>query len=430
MGSGFSMLSASGSGIDGLGLKPPKTYGIQQSLESKRKLDFYLKGNHFNYNYMFNNRKFHNHLPHALVSAYFLGASPKQLEDLYEDSIQELVQWTEERPSEVTDDDWTDFFGRKNYDRAYFDYFTDKISESTKDWKVIAKQFYVDKYQADGEQPNLLSGLYSGLLHPLIHFGYAIEVDSPLIAIEALAMSCTEYNDLGKLLVDVVDSTPGSKTTDPVQILQDIRNDTDFDNQLSKPFENKLPVLIKKFDSKIKHYSERLDVSNPKEVVLKLLHAGTLILTTTHQVDKPVFDFFLLHILTSSHEMAEIILSPERGELVFPERFHSLLVKQLWTITVILYISQLRPLIKPEILPEMKEPIEDIWKRAIEKTLSGPQKFDSHSLKAVRAMLAAELLTKDTTGVYARAASHFANNKPDTEYGGRTNGKLLLDVKV
>jgi hypothetical protein len=170
--------SAVASGVDGLGLKAAIAYGIKPHPESMKKLEYFIKGNHFNYGILFNGKRYHNHVPHILISAYFLGATPAQLADIYENGSKILSPWKEDSPAVLTPDDWKDFRGRKQYERGFFDYFTDQITDSKSNWKTMARKFFVD------DKDNLLIGLYGGLFHPLIHLGYAVEADSSLLGIE------------------------------------------------------------------------------------------------------------------------------------------------------------------------------------------------------------------------------------------------------
>ena len=50
----------------------------------------------------------------ALGSAYRLRADDKELHDIYEDEVKSLVPWVPS-PSEVTEDDWQEFLGNREY---------------------------------------------------------------------------------------------------------------------------------------------------------------------------------------------------------------------------------------------------------------------------------------------------------------------------
>lgn len=404
--------------IDGLGLVPSNLPFFEGfTPESKRKLEQLIRANNHTFGFLFNNRKFHNHAPHHLVSAFFLGASPEQLVAIYEDQSEALTPWKDEIPIEVIDDDWKKLLGQKKYERGFFNYFSDKVGDAKDDWCAVVQKYC--------EEENLLRGLTGGLVHPLIHLGYAVEANSAEIAIEALAMACTEYLDTTALLpkIEVV-----KQTTDPVEIITEIRNDTSLDNKLSEPFEHNVAKFCKLFGPQIAKYGYQLKFEDPKTTMQRLLYASTNLLVATHQDEgEPGFDFFLLHALTSSHAVTEIILSPDHK--VIPDDKVEFLLRELWVSFVVLYIAQLRPLVKPQRITSVSiGSVEQAWQETIHLALTGAKRFDSHYVKAIRAMLFAELFTQDDTGFYARAALFFARHHKT--YAGRTidGSTPILDI--
>lgn len=121
-----------------------------------RCLKHLIKANHVNYSVVYHNLQFDNHNPHILASAYFLGANDIQLNEIYEKEIKELEPW-KSSPAEVTDLDWQDFLGDRRYQRAYLDYFEDKlVMNYSYAWKKEVEHFLFH-----AETP-LLHGLISG----------------------------------------------------------------------------------------------------------------------------------------------------------------------------------------------------------------------------------------------------------------------------
>lgn len=121
-----------------------------------RCLKHLLKANHINYSIVRHNAEddqaLPNNLPHALSSAYFLGATVPQLNELYDQEIKNLGPW-EQSPAEL-DEDWLDLKGDGRYARAYVDFFEDNLAiEYGYDWKKVAMNFLFD-----GQEP-LVNGL-------------------------------------------------------------------------------------------------------------------------------------------------------------------------------------------------------------------------------------------------------------------------------
>lgn len=132
-------------------------YSIETNPEKRpRTLKHLLRANHVNYSVIYHNLQYDNHLPHALCSAYILGAQPAQLHHIYEEESKSLEPW-QDSPSEVIQDDWRDFLGDKRYQRAFVDFFEDALAmRYAYDWKKV-----VDEYILGGDEP-LVNGLIGG----------------------------------------------------------------------------------------------------------------------------------------------------------------------------------------------------------------------------------------------------------------------------
>jgi len=125
--------------------------------KTPRTLKHLLRANHLNHSIIYHDLQFDNHTPHILCSAYWFGAQPHQLHHIYEEESKDLEPW-KPSPSEVTQDDWRDFFGDKKYQRAYIDFYEDALSSRkySYNWKKV-----VEDYLLEGEEP-LVNGLIGG----------------------------------------------------------------------------------------------------------------------------------------------------------------------------------------------------------------------------------------------------------------------------
>ena len=89
------------------------------------------------------------YISQILGSAYILGAPSKHLEDIYEEDSRSLEPWRES-PGEISADD------RREYQRAYVDFFEDQLVLVGYDWKQLLNRFLFE-----GKEPlfnNLISG--------------------------------------------------------------------------------------------------------------------------------------------------------------------------------------------------------------------------------------------------------------------------------
>jgi hypothetical protein len=140
----------------GIKLPSVEVYNIETLKDKEgRTLKHMIKLNHAEHAILFNQRKFHNHLPHHLGSAYLLKSNVSHLEDVYEEESKDLDKW-EDSPGEISKDDWRYFLGRKEYQRAFVDFFEDQLVENGYDWHKVVEEFLLK-----GKKP-LINNLISG----------------------------------------------------------------------------------------------------------------------------------------------------------------------------------------------------------------------------------------------------------------------------
>lgn len=125
-----------------------------------RCLKHLIKANHANYSIIYHNLQYDNHNPHILSSAYLLGANEKQLHEIYDEQIEELEAW-KPSPAEVVQEDWREFLGDRRYQRAYVDFFDDKLAmRFGYSWRKE-----VEYYLFSDDNP-LFHGLIGGRMNP------------------------------------------------------------------------------------------------------------------------------------------------------------------------------------------------------------------------------------------------------------------------
>jgi questin oxidase-like protein len=84
-----------------------------------------------------------------------LGTSAEILIKTYEEEDDHQIKW-EDSPSEVASHDWTEYLGSPSYQRAFVDFFEDRLVEFGYGWKAMV--FY---YLCEGEKP-LINRLVNG----------------------------------------------------------------------------------------------------------------------------------------------------------------------------------------------------------------------------------------------------------------------------
>lgn len=392
-------------------IEPVEVHRIEAAPEKRpRTLKHLLRANHTNHAILYHTLQFHNHLPHILGSAYLLGASPDQLHTIYDYESKELEPWSDS-PAEIVQDDWRDFLGDRHYQRAYVDFFEDqlvgrRLGTQSWDWTKVVND-YVWGDAADG--PPLGNNLIAGLGHPLIHLGYAYELDNKELAIEALAMAATQYDFMHKYLDDPKYTRPPSKggftSTSPLEILDKVRSDKRFQGLFDKGqgFDN-IEVLFDKHEDLVLEYWNAWDVgSDPAQRFKESQEAATALLVATVPPGAHSYNFLVVHLLTTSHAVR--ILLP-----MIPTKFHIPLVRQWWLFTVSTYIAELRPKIDPDYVPWPEGSSKKGWAYVEDKAVNGQYATDAHFVKAVRAMREAARTWGDVHERYLASAVRFVDD--------------------
>jgi hypothetical protein len=261
-----------------------------------------------------------------------------------------------------------------------------------------------------GTDRNLIVG------HPLIHLGYAYELQSKELAMEALGMAATAYNYLHKYLDDASYTRESTySTTSPLEILHRIKEDKRFDGLYDSPDVGKIPSLFENHENLVLEYWNAWKIVDPKKQFEDSQEAAVALLVRTVQPGTHAYDFFVCHLLTTSHAVR--ILIP-----LIPRKFHVSLVRQWWLLTIAIYITQARPKINEDI--EIKPTKQ--WNYVEDRAVNGPWAKDAHYVKgsfplplpsalysfhiALRAMKEAALTWGDVHDRYLAAAVHFADD--------------------
>ncbi|KAF2238089.1 hypothetical protein EV356DRAFT_508717 [Viridothelium virens] len=386
----------------GINIPSVEIHSVETAADKRaRSLKHLLKANHTNHSIIYHNLRFHNHAPHILGSAYILGASPEQLNTIYDTESKVLEPW-HDSPGEIINEDWRDFLGQRDYQRAYIDFFEDQLVQKGYDWKRLVEDFLFQ-----GKEP-LINNVIGGLAHPLIHLGYGYELKSGTVAIEALALTSCFYDFQHKYLDDPSYTRRASySTTSVLEALDRIAADQRFDGVFEEQGSTEPdPLFEKKEDIVLDHWNA-WRIEKPEKQFEESQRAAVALLVATDQRDSK-YDFFLVHVLTSSHAIR--ILLP-----LIPAKYHLSLVRQWWLFAISVYVQQLR-------LPIQLERIENYnlngrdWKFVDDQAINSKWATDAHFVKGLRAMKEAAKTWGDDTNFYLKAAVKFADEFDD--WGG------------
>ncbi|KAI9831418.1 MAG: hypothetical protein M1826_003591 [Phylliscum demangeonii] len=383
-------------------LQSVEIHDIETSPEKRtRTLKHLLRANHVNHSLLYCHLQFHNHMSHILGSAYLLGATPEQLVEDYDAEAGELEAW-QDSPGEVSRHDWIDYLGKKQYQRAFVDFFEDELVRFGYDWRQL-----VGEYVFGGKRP-LASSLLCGLGHPLIHLSYAYELSNHTLAIEALTTTATCHDpNLSKYLDDPAYDRPATAPSHSLlELLERVRTDGRLDDVATSmaasvsvsasPLASHAAVLLEHWNN----WAPLDAADSATAAFLDSQRAAVLLLVGTSrtlaegQGRNPVYNFFLVHVLTTNHALR--VLLP----LVRTPRLQRQLLRAWWLFALTTYVAQRRPAIDQSLLLLARDdPVEDAtttttttqtWARLTDDALHGRHRTDAHFVKAVRAMREAE----------------------------------------
>ena len=214
---------------------------------------------------------------------------------------------------------------------------------------------------------------------------------------EALGLVTTSYNFLHRYLDDPAYSKPSTySTSSPLDILQRVSDDKRFDGLFEEPGASNIEPLFHDHEGAVLEHWNAWNISAPLKQFEDSQYAATALLVSTYGYGANKFDFFLVHLLTTSHAVR--ILIP-----FIPAQFHVALVRQWWLLTLAVYIAQLRPSIKVSNIIEHRLKGKD-WKWVEGQAVESKWSFDAHYVKALRAMREAAKTWGDKDDFYLRAA--------------------------
>ncbi|CAK7212179.1 hypothetical protein SBRCBS47491_001384 [Sporothrix bragantina] len=440
------------------GLEAVPVHAVETSPEKRpRTLKHLLRGNHVNHALLHgphNSR--HNHMAHALCSAYLLGATPEQLNKIYDAVAPRLVPW-ETSPAEIADVDWRDYLGDPAYQRAYVDFFEDVLAEHSVayNWRTVVETYLLgqgrrqrgddddDNVMVEGDQVDqifssrvhssksqgdedddedadnhpLLHSLISGLGHPLIHLAYAYEMDSRVLAMEALGMSAVTYNpafakkfNLDELQYSVQAQVPDAlKGLSLQQLVDRVAKDKRFaavgPGRMSAESVLLAPPSPEVGEALLEYWHAwDLTGGFDKNLTPRVREAQDVSVAMLIASVKPgthSYNFFLCHVLTTSHAVR--VLLPE-----IPAAMHASILRQWWLLTLAVYVSVGRPAVDPDNVPTDRK--GKGWSYVEQQALSSRWSTDAHFIKTIRSIKEATRTWGDVRDRYLNAIVWFVDD--------------------
>ncbi|KAK8222944.1 hypothetical protein BKA81DRAFT_275435, partial [Phyllosticta paracitricarpa] len=394
-----------GSASPAVKLPAVEIHDVETAAEKRpRTLKHLLRANHANHSVIYREGRARNGTAQLLGGAYMFGASAEQMNEIYDKESEQLEPWRDS-PGEISRHDWRDFLGKREYQRAFVDFFEDQLVQYSYDWKKMLEDFLFA-----GDEP-LINNFVAGIGHPLVHLSYAYELKSRTLAIEALALNCCYYNFLHKYLDDPKYTRPSANPTSSLtEIFERVAADKRFDNLFDGPGGANIESVFDQAEEAILEHWNSWQMGSTQFAEAQKLATILLLAKSSSGDRKRRYDFYLSSLLTTTHALR--VLLP-----LIPSRWHGPLLRQWLLLALSIFIAQLRPPLRTPSTTEeeLVAELEDGrgWHDVGNCVLKGRYAGDVAYVSVLRSFQAAGQTWREDRRFYLASAVRFA-----TEFDG------------
>ena len=353
-----------------------------------------LKAGFQEHQVLWNEHRFHSHTAHHIGSLTLLGASDEQIKDIFESTMYPYGDKYEPSPHKITKDSWRDSLSDSRFCLAYRDFFDNELPKEG-DWKSKFIELLVD----DSDGLPLIDAAFCGLFHSVIHMGYAIELNSRLVACEALTMTAVCADSLQKITNQIKPPTNGEKAA--LEIIKAIHSDD------RAPKSDKTADI----DSLLAHESFVLSCYNQwqmpvdlNQTIEELFDMAVYYYGATHKPNKIDFGFVPLHLITAMDAIRKI-------QSYLDESVVKRLLCAFFYLSIAVYLQQRQPKIDEQLIDDYKVEGKNFnWNYVIDKTLHTKLATEVHLVKVIRALRDAEGDYGSKEGLYLKTAIKTVDN--------------------
>ncbi|KAF2860411.1 hypothetical protein K470DRAFT_258006 [Piedraia hortae CBS 480.64] len=353
------------------------------SKEATDKTNELLQKNHDQFNIFFNNKGFHNHIAHHLLTIWSLRATEDQVVQAFKDN--ESYQMP---AKEVHEDVLKELYDPKKFSESLGvrEYYHEFLIYFQKEIEQLGWQKAISKHVLEESENNMLVRLYAGLVHPIIHLGFGVEFEQPAIVAEALAETAVHRDDLAEFFHDSEKLAKENDDKSPKSIVQmfdaiyeekTLRDAIEFrdEDKLGTTERGKIGDRVKKFASQFHVQPNDLERKNAE-----LTNASAYLMGAAPRPNKIVkFDFFLMHTVTSS-----IFLSAFLRQDWIKDSDKARLLAWKSRYDLVEYVARGAPELRIEVIRNYKPKQPSGWDVLEDRVVAVPD--DGHAAKTVRAL--------------------------------------------
>jgi len=276
----------------------------------------------------FNEKRFHNHLSHHLLAAYYLGANPALLQAAYDyHAAYQRVAYNSPAPIDIRN--WKDHLGDEDYYNSYLAFFSAELVKNGVKQTLETFIFSKDANWGNSgdKHPEMISRVLAGLLHPYIFVGHGVEFGQLGMVAEGLAQTAAHRVTTSHLITHEFLASPSMleslaanithrlnftyvevQDTNPLKILAYTLKDPRLGPGREETDRNRyFDTTIEERGSWVREYAQQwgCDTSTPAAVDQRIEEMAWVVSIIYGiggcRKDKPFkADFFTMHLVTSS----------------------------------------------------------------------------------------------------------------------------------
>ncbi|KAJ5480178.1 hypothetical protein N7530_005687 [Penicillium desertorum] len=197
------------------------------SSASARKVSEVLQHDMENHHIYLNEIQFHDHIVHFMLTIWALGASPETIQLQYEREDKR------QRPAYPRDEKViTSFFDKYEFMKHMFqeEHYSNYLAFFQREIDAKGVPGVLKEYLFSGDKlaESLLSRMFAGLIHPIIHLGFGIEFQQPAIVAQALAQASVHQDYLADRFFNPAAKAAAARSglsKSTMQIMKEMRAD-------------------------------------------------------------------------------------------------------------------------------------------------------------------------------------------------------------
>lgn len=385
-------------------VKPTDTgvVGLPQDEAAAAKVSELLQKDLEKHHVFFNASGYHDHITHQLLTLYGSGAPAAVLQAAYDHNASYQLKAMKPRAAVVAElrDDWaahaSKYLGLGKHYAEFLLFFQGEIEAHG--WRDVVEEYV---FGGGAKAGDVFGRLFAGLLHPMIQLLYGLEWEQPAIIAQGLAQAAVHRDTLVPFLTEAerrADSAPTSAGAAPTlpELIESARQSTVLAESARWDDSRPLNGVLARAEEEALELASRVKVEPGKleERTAEMIHTAAFVAAGAafRKPFVPKFDFFLIHLLTSS----PIFLAVNKHDWIpLPQKVR--LLEWKMRLDLIEYVAQGCPVLDPRSISTYRPRDEKLVSRPKELLprffFDGPPD-DGHTIKVARSLLIAEKVSE------------------------------------